>query len=128
MPVRTPSLRDYVWGSVAGFVAVCAILGLLGDVVAAVWFLAHLRYLAALRLAGINVPATALGGYWIGAGAWRRTTWGAPSEEQRAAASVPLSERQAGHLWMMIILGTVCAVALSLALGTQALIGHWWTR
>ena len=128
MQVRKPSLRDYVWGAIAGFVTVCAVLGVLGDVVAVIWTLAHRHYLVALKVAGLNVPATALGGYWIGTGAWRRTTWGEPSPDERAAASVPLTPRQGGHLRKMIVLAAACAVAASLALGMQALRGHWWSR
>lgn len=125
MAVRTPSVRDYVWGSIAGFVTVCAVLRLLVFAGVLVWALARLHYLSAVKVAGLYVPTTALGGYWFGVGAWRRTVWGAPSEEERAEASRPLTKRQANHLRNMVIVGAACAVVLSIALGAQALIGHW---
>ena len=62
--------RDYGCAALAAVVAVLTVLNL----AACLYFVIRGDVLVLLR-----VPVGVLMGYWIGMGAWRRTSWGRPA-------------------------------------------------
>lgn len=104
--------RDYGWLSLAVLMGGLTVLSVAACVAAA---------LVGGDLRGlVRLPVSVLFGYWVGVGAWRRTSWGRVTVEADAMDSV-LDTTGTRRL---ILLGAACCIALTFALALQVVEGR----
>lgn len=104
--------RDYGWLSLAVLMGGLTVLNVAASVGVAVVG-GDLRGL-------VRLPVSILFGYWIGVGAWRRTSWGRVTVDADAMAPV----LDATGTRRLIVLGAACCIVPTFALALQVVEGR----
>lgn len=98
----------------------CLVAGLMGLLLAQSVVVGVVLVLSDGWLALVYGPAGVLFAYWMGVGAWRRTSWGRVTVD--AAQLGPILDE--AHSRRLIVLAAAVPVVLALALGLQVVAGR----